>query len=522
MKKVSLYEEFINEKREDVGKYNTVKKAIKAIKKEYGPTPTEQSVASFINDNYYDVTEVERGDDDPAANDKIADLVAFYKFDIDDWEIAWADAQNESVVNEASKDRMIKQIERALKDGDSIFKLPMATQKYYNKNKSDFESVVTEAKNTIGLAFKDEDDYNGFVEFIKDEKGSIKKDFGWDSKTKSWEVIMDVKVLDSIYGEGTPGNKESGWYGALPGDFESVIIESQVTEAKSDKVEIDIDFAGSKADLRRLSKKYNIEADEYNPGKVMLKGDKKDILAYLTSPQYDMDIRDIEDLFPELLESVNEAKFVKDFNRDVLNAKTKEEVLELYPNAEFFIGKSDHFFGELDGNLFFKAYYTKAQQEFEIKSVYSQKGSNYVHLYNESVVTEARFNYKETGLSGQNLKDVKDGIRGIKNALKRGNESAVISNYDLVQQRLQQYGGPDANEFLEKIKQLAGLDESVVTESKKSEALADAITKSIMKIDDTMSYADFALAVGQILRDDYGQHNFMPFMKVLHNDLGIK
>ena len=156
------------------------------------------------------------------------------------------------------------------------------------------ESVVTEAKNTIGLAFKDEDDYTSFVEFIKDEKGSIKKDFGWDSKTKSWEVIMDVKVLDRIYGEGTSGNKESGWYGALPGDFESVIIES--------------------------------------------------------------------------------------------------------------------------------------------------------------VVTEARFNYKETGLSGQNLKDVKDGITGIKNALKRGNESAVISNYDLVQQRLQQHGGPKASEFLKKNK----------------------------------------------------------------------
>ena len=93
------------------------------------------------------------------------------------------------------------------------------------------------------------------------------------------------------------------------------VYESTVNEAKSDKVEIDIDFAGSKADLRKLSKKYNIEADEYNPGMVMLKGDKKDILAYLTSPQYDMDMRDIEDLFPELLEStVNEAK-EKPFDR---------------------------------------------------------------------------------------------------------------------------------------------------------------------------------------------------------------
>ena len=108
-----------------------------------------------------------------------------------DWEIAWADAQN--------------------------------------------ESVVTEAKNTIGIAFKEEQDYLDFVEFIKDERGSIKKDFGWDSKTKSWEVIMDVKVLDRIYGEGTPGNKESGWYGALPGDFESVIIESVVTEGIFDR-----------------------------------------------------------------------------------------------------------------------------------------------------------------------------------------------------------------------------------------------------------------------------------------------
>lgn len=97
MRKVKLFEQFIAEKREDVGKYNTVKKVIAKL----GRRPSEQELATFINNNYYDVTEVERGDDDPSANDKIADLVAFYKFDIDDWQIAWADAQNESVVTEA-------------------------------------------------------------------------------------------------------------------------------------------------------------------------------------------------------------------------------------------------------------------------------------------------------------------------------------------------------------------------------------------------------------------------------------
>ena len=244
---------------------------------------------------------------------------------------------NESVVNEASEDRIIKQIERALKDGTSIFKLPMATQNYYNKNKGDFEvvtearpgtktyyhdrdvlpphygnselhdkseemfkkswkklndkqkdevlssfpknesvvtesknskeikelekllksiksntpaeqgrkasiqddierlknEVVTEAKNTIGLAFKEEQDYLDFKEFVAEQpRGAIRKNIGFDSKTKSWNVEMDVKVLDSIYGEGTPSDKKSGWYGGLPDDFESVIIEGAISKSR--------------------------------------------------------------------------------------------------------------------------------------------------------------------------------------------------------------------------------------------------------------------------------------------------
>lgn len=87
-----------------------------------------------------------------------------------------------------------------------------------------------------------------------------------------------------------------------------------------------------------------------------------------------------------------EARFVKSYDKRLDNATTREEVSKLYPKAEFFVGKSDHFFGELEPNLFFKAYYTKGQKEFNIKSVYSKKGSNYIHLYNklgESVVNES-------------------------------------------------------------------------------------------------------------------------------------
>jgi len=61
-----------------------------------------------------------------------------------------------------------------------------------------------------------------------------------------------------------------------------------------------------------------------------------------------------------------------------------------------------------------------------------------------------------------------------------------------------------------------------INESKESDKLATEINKVMVKIDDSMSYEDFALAVAKILKDEYGDHNYVPFMKVLHNELGMK
>ena len=163
---------------------------------------------------------------------------------------------------------------------------------------------------------------------------------------------------------------------------ESVVTESFVAYTENSKGEYEVVKVLKDQRAAKAWRKKNA---------YLLDDDSVDVKSIGTTPKKDWD-----KTHPELAteSTVTEAKFVKDFNRDVLNAKTKEEVLELYPNAQFFIGKSDHFFGELDDNLFFKAYYTKAQKEFEIKSVYSEKGSNYVHLYNESVVNEGKFDKK--------------------------------------------------------------------------------------------------------------------------------
>ena len=102
----------------------------------------------------------------------------------------------------------------------------------------------------------------------------------------------------------------------------------------------------------------------------------------------------------EEAEEVTEAKFVKEFDMDVLDAETKADMTTYYPSVKFFLGKITHFFGELEPNLFFKAYYAKYYKEyfgkkidgeFKITSIYSQKGRNYVNLYvkreNESANT---------------------------------------------------------------------------------------------------------------------------------------
>ena len=59
------------------------------------------------------------------------------------------------------------------------------------------------------------------------------------------------------------------------------------------------------------------------------------------------------------------------------------------------------------------------------------------------------------------------------------------------------------------------LNENVAAQAAK--AIDDAITS----VDDSLSYKDFALAVAAILKDEYGSHNFGPFMKVLHAELGM-
>jgi len=51
--------------------------------------------------------------------------------------------------------------------------------------------------------------------------------------------------------------------------------------------------------------------------------------------------------------------------------------------------------------------------------------------------------------------------------------------------------------------------------------VAKAIDTAISSVDENLSYKDFAIGVAAVLKDEYGTHNFTPFMEVLHAELGI-
>jgi len=167
-------------------------------------------------------------------------------------------------------------------------------------------------------------------------------------------------------------------------------LNESVNEAKFDKKKL-LKAIKNKDDAMILANgmEYIIyNPDNGNDDNADMWGDKTIFALDPDGEEHEIKYSDIE----RVSENINEAKFVKDFNKKVLDAKTKEEVLKVYPKTKFFVGKMTHFFGELEPNLFFKAYYAKYYEEdygkkikgdFKITLVYSEKGSRYVNLYNE-------------------------------------------------------------------------------------------------------------------------------------------
>jgi hypothetical protein len=96
---------------------------------------------------------------------------------------------------------------------------------------------------------------------------------------------------------------------------------------------IDIDYMGDRKDIKFDSTKWKINIKGSGDGQALVSGEKKKIIAWLTSDDYGMDDEDIEDLFPELLESrfpkaLSIIRQVKEFSGDAETVRRKKRRFE--------------------------------------------------------------------------------------------------------------------------------------------------------------------------------------------------
>ena len=244
-----------------------------------------------------------------------------------------------------------------------------------------------------------------------------------DPKSKILKKLLKkhkvtMKVLDPSGPSGWPEVELTGSREDLqsvlasPDGWDDPELGEYIEESVNEKVKITKD-KWPYVEFKDGGKKYKVEFDDYeeiddhgNEGKdVFFIGYDQDDNEWQVDVSVGYNYEnsgEIQDIFWDTLQKVDESvvteKFVKEFDKAVLDAETEKDVLKVYPNAEFYVGKMSHFFGQLEDNLFFKAYYAKYYKEdygkkikgdFKITTVYSEKGSKYVNLYlEESAVTE--------------------------------------------------------------------------------------------------------------------------------------
>ena len=114
------------------------------------------------------------------------------------------------------------------------------------------------------------------------------------------------------------------------------------------KVTIDVDHTGE--GIPAAQRKFKIKFKKNRFGGMDISGEKKDILGYLTSKDYDMDEDDIEEFFPELLEGYKKKVKAEEVDEEELE-DDKEEADE-----------------QSEKQKKYQAFFNKALKKFGVKS----------------------------------------------------------------------------------------------------------------------------------------------------------
>jgi len=202
MKRIKLYEEFLNE----ANNMRTLRGFLKELKKEYGPTPTEQSLADFIYNNYEAVTGEDLEDSNPAANDHIADIIAHFRMDGEDFMIAWEDRVNESKFTDYDNNELYAYVKNNPKDKEASKELSKRSKKLKNLSRTDEAATTPEdSKVTVddfttddGVEIKSAEIVGAMVSSESEEEF---KEYFYDEYGMNTFTEADMGTLTTYYNE---------------------------------------------------------------------------------------------------------------------------------------------------------------------------------------------------------------------------------------------------------------------------------------------------------------------------------
>jgi len=193
--------------------------------------------------------------------------------------------------------KSLKQIREAKSGGKEAY------QKFFNSLLKKFGvSSPSELEGDQKKKFYDELDAGWESDDPNDKNERYEDPEGLDPETThdSDEDMADkaASQVNASYGKMNASKKKK---------MNAAYHKEDVNEAKKlkpgkGKAELDINWDGDRKDIKFATTKYKIKMKPHSDGAI-ISGDKAKLLAYLQGQDYAMDPEDIEDLYPELMES---------------------------------------------------------------------------------------------------------------------------------------------------------------------------------------------------------------------------
>ena len=199
------------------------------------------------------------------------------------------------------------------------------------KNLKTLDNFVTES--SVTEAFSSKGDFNKIRKALSQGKTVTAQHARFPASITIKEIDKNgmYAIVDFNDGRG------DGEMAAMNIDPRSIKIGESVNEARkakskspNDIITIDVDLAGDDKDIMDAIKKFKLKVkpNGATPNSYDMMGRKGDILDYLQSDFYALDARDVEEIWPELLESDLNEEYVESMDSiEIANALGKIKTL---------------------------------------------------------------------------------------------------------------------------------------------------------------------------------------------------